>query len=146
MKVSHYSGIDTGANTVGIFTHNLNNRAKHTLNKFANDTELVGMDDTLAGYATIQGDLGSLEKWVKRNLMKFHEGKCKVLYPKRSSTRCQYRLWTDWLASGFKEKSLASSSTQNWWDHICSAASSSGLPSTRHDHTGVRPVKGDKDG
>lgn len=72
------------------------------------------MDDTLVVYATVQENLSSLEKWVKRNLMEFHASKCKVLYPKRSSTRYQYRLWTDWLASGFKEKSLASSSTQNW--------------------------------
>lgn len=82
-----------------IFTRNLDNRAKHTLNKFADDTELAGVVDTLVVCAAIQGDLGSLEKWVNRNLMKFTKGKIPHLW--RSST-------IHWLTSGFKENSLAS--------------------------------------
>ncbi|KAK4825164.1 hypothetical protein QYF61_024553 [Mycteria americana] len=46
--------------------------------KFAGNTKLGGVSDTLEGCTAIQKDLNSLEKWADRNLMKFNKGKCKV--------------------------------------------------------------------
>jgi len=64
--------------------------------------------DTLVVCAAIQEDLGLVEKWVNRNLMKFKQGNCQVLQLWRSSIIHQYRLWNDCLPSGFKEKSSTS--------------------------------------
>jgi len=42
-----------------------------TLSKTADDTKLGGMADMPDGHAAIQRDLGRLEKWANRNLIKF---------------------------------------------------------------------------
>lgn len=49
-------------------------RQECSLHKFGVDTELGGVAETLDGYAAIQKDLDSLEKWDKSNLMKFNKG------------------------------------------------------------------------
>lgn len=43
------------------------------------------------GPAAIKGDLGRLEKWADKDLMKFNK-KCRVLHVGRDSTRHQYML------------------------------------------------------
>lgn len=45
----------------------------------------------LEGRATIQSNLGRLEKWVDRNFMKFNKGK--ILHLEYNSPMQQYRLW-----------------------------------------------------
>ncbi|KAK4828607.1 hypothetical protein QYF61_000059 [Mycteria americana] len=43
----------------------------------------------MQGHAAIQRNLGRLEKWADRNLMKFNKGKCKVLHLGRSNPMYQ---------------------------------------------------------
>ena len=46
-------------------------------------------------WLVIQSSLDKLEKWTSRNLMKFNNGKCKVLNVERNNPRHQDRLGTD---------------------------------------------------
>ena len=59
------------------------------------------MADTPEGSATIQ-DLGILESWAGRNLMRFN--KCRVLHLGRNNCMHQYRLGDDLLEMSFVEK------------------------------------------
>lgn len=45
---------------------------------FADDSNLERPVDTLAGRAAVKRDLGRLEGWADRNLMKFIKDKCEA--------------------------------------------------------------------
>jgi len=62
--------------------------------------------DTPEGCAAIQRDLDRLESWAEGNLMKFNEGKCRVLHLGRNNPMHQYRLGTDLLDSRSVERDL----------------------------------------
>ncbi|GAB0203632.1 hypothetical protein GRJ2_002828800 [Grus japonensis] len=89
-----------------VFVGNMDSGIECTLSKFANNTKLCGVVDTLEGRDAIQRDLDRLERWVHVNHMKFNKAKCKVLHVGRRSPKHDYRLGGEWIESSPKEKDL----------------------------------------
>ena len=89
-----------------IFISDMDKGTESTLSKFADDAKLGGLADTAEGYATIQQDLGKLESWRGRNLLRFNRNECRVLHLGRNKCMCQYRLGAGLLERNTLEKDL----------------------------------------
>jgi len=85
------------------FISDLDEGIKSTLSKFADDTKLGGMADTLEGSATIQQDLDRLESCAGKNLMTFNKSKCRVLHLGRNKSIHQYIFGDDLLETSSTE-------------------------------------------
>ncbi|GAB0191324.1 mitochondrial enolase superfamily member 1 [Grus japonensis] len=89
-----------------IFVSDMDSGIECTLSKFANDTKLCGVVDTLEGRDAIQKDLDRLERWACANPMKFNKAKCKVLHVGQCNPKHDYRPGKEWIASSPEEKDL----------------------------------------
>ncbi|GAB0177113.1 hypothetical protein GRJ2_000176500 [Grus japonensis] len=85
-----------------IFVGNMDSGIECTLSKFADDTELCGVVDTLEGRDAIQRDLDRLARWARANRMKFS----KVLHMGWRNPKHNYRLGEEWIESSPEEKDL----------------------------------------
>jgi len=74
-----------------IFVGDMDSGSECTLSKFANNTKLCDVVDTLEGRDVIQRDLDKLERWTCVNCMKFNKAKCKVRGLGQSQTQVQAR-------------------------------------------------------
>ncbi|GAB0182371.1 mitochondrial enolase superfamily member 1 [Grus japonensis] len=89
-----------------IFVGDMDSEIKCTLSKFADNTKLCGVVDTLEGRDAIQRDLDRLDRWARANRMKFHKAKCKVLHMGQRNPKHNYRLGREWTESSPEEKDL----------------------------------------
>ncbi|KAJ7407517.1 hypothetical protein BTVI_63015 [Pitangus sulphuratus] len=86
--------------------HNIICHGVDILIKFTDGTKMEGVADAPESCVAFQKDLNRLEAWSKRNYLKFHKGKCRVLHLEKNKPMHHYRLKANLLGSSSAEKDL----------------------------------------
>ncbi|KAJ7404857.1 rna-directed dna polymerase from mobile element jockey-like [Willisornis vidua] len=89
-----------------IFTNDLAAGLERILSKFADDTKLRGVVDSLKGREALQRDLNKLEDWAITNHMKFNKGKCWIMHLGWGNPGCMYGPGNEMLESSATERNL----------------------------------------
>ncbi|KAF7242069.1 Phosphatidylethanolamine-binding protein 4 [Varanus komodoensis] len=76
---------------INIFINDLDEEVQGKIIRFAGDTKLGRIANTLEDRMEIQGDLDKLEHWAEANRMKFSKDKCQVLHLGKRSQRHRYK-------------------------------------------------------
>ena len=89
-----------------IFINDFHEGVQGMLVKFANDTKLSGLANTLEDRNKIQNDLDRLEHWAENNRMKFRRDKCKVLHLRKRYQWHSYKMGDSCLSNTTSGKNL----------------------------------------
>lgn len=83
------SRVATGTRLLHAFSSGTGSGTECTLGRFAGDTELRGVFDTLRE-GTMQRDLGNLQHWLHVHLMRFKKAQCSscLTSPVTSARKC----------------------------------------------------------
>ncbi|KAK4822296.1 hypothetical protein QYF61_012995 [Mycteria americana] len=100
------SGSVLGVVLFTIFVRDMGSRIECTLSKFADDTKLSSVVDTLEGKDDIQRHPNRLERGANANLMRFNKAKCKVPHLGRSNPKHGDKLGDEWIESSPVENDL----------------------------------------
>ena len=75
----------------------MDSKIECTLSKFADDTKVSGVVDSVEGSGAFQMDLDRLERWAHANLVQFNKAKRKVLHTGQDNLNDGYRLGGEWI-------------------------------------------------
>ena len=81
---------------------------------FADDSKLFRRIKNIADRIALQEDLLKLQEWSNKWLLKFNEGKCKVMHIGRSNPHYDYQLNNNLLQTTMEEKDLGVYVTPDW--------------------------------
>lgn len=86
-----------GPGLFNTFTNGLETGSECSISKFADDTNLGSVADSLEEQEALQMDPDRLEHWAVINGTKFNMLKCWILHLKQSNTGQKYKLGEEWL-------------------------------------------------
>ncbi|KAF7239045.1 RNA-directed DNA polymerase from mobile element jockey [Varanus komodoensis] len=89
-----------------IFINDLDEQVQGKIIRFADDTKLGGIANTLEDRMKIQGDLHKLEHWAETNRMKFDKDNCHVLHIGKRNQWHRYKMGNMWHNRSEQEKDL----------------------------------------
>ena len=89
-----------------IYINDLDSGIVSKLVKFADNTKIGGVANTVAAAKVIQNDLDSIQNWADTWQMKFNREKCKVLHAGNKNVHYKYHMGDTEIEEGIYEKDL----------------------------------------